>query len=211
MKNYLNGRAWIWMMMLVLSSCGSLEVQKRYHQGGFHISFGKAENNSLYAKRQQHILPKRVALKHSEPKSEVETAKPVKTDERKMEESAEFQFETKSESADAKPKDVVVSKKYPGHQKQSIFIHNQLKYNRIKHNQVNKDVPENSIVFVIYFLLCLVLPPLAYYLIKEDTDTMFWVCLLCYLFAFSWLAGFQFGLFGFISVVIAILSLLNKI
>lgn len=86
---------------------------------------------------------------------------------------------------------------------------------KIKQNQranavqaFNKDNPEEgSIRWFVYLLLCFLLPPLAYYLIKRQTDTMFWVCLLCFLLTSTFIGGFRYGLLGLISIVIALLTL----
>lgn len=72
----------------------------------------------------------------------------------------------------------------------------------------NNDNPqEGSIRWFVYLLLCFLIPPLAYYLIKRQTDTLFWVCLLCFLLTSTFLGGFQYGLLGLLSIVIALLTL----
>lgn len=72
----------------------------------------------------------------------------------------------------------------------------------------NKDNPEEgSIRWFIYLLLCFVLPPLAYYLIKREADTLFWVCFFCFLLTTTFFGGFRYGLLGLISIVIALLTL----
>jgi hypothetical protein len=72
----------------------------------------------------------------------------------------------------------------------------------------NKDNPEEgSIRWFIYLLLCFVLPPLAYYLIKRQTDTLFWVCFFCFLLTTTIFGGFRYGLLGLLSIVIALLTL----
>ena len=74
--------------------------------------------------------------------------------------------------------------------------------------KTDTDYPEEgSIRWFVYLFFCFLIPPLAYYLIKRKTDTMFWVCLLCYLLTSSFLGGFRYGLLGLISIVIALLTL----
>lgn len=75
-------------------------------------------------------------------------------------------------------------------------------------NKHTKDNPEEgSIQWFIYFLLCFLIPPLAYYLIKRTSDTLFWVCFICYLMTLSFFGGFRYGILGLLSIVIALLAL----
>lgn len=71
-----------------------------------------------------------------------------------------------------------------------------------------KDNPEEgSIRWFIYLILCFVLPPLAYYLIKRQTDILFWICFFCFLLTTTFFGGFRYGLLGLLSIVIALLTL----
>lgn len=76
--------------------------------------------------------------------------------------------------------------------------------------KAKKDVDTgNPLIWILLLILCFVIPPLAYFLIK-GTDTMFWICLLCFLIA---LYGFVLNLAfiaGVISIVIALLALLGS-
>ena len=66
---------------------------------------------------------------------------------------------------------------------------------------------EGSIRWFIYLILCFVLPPLAYYLIKRQTDILFWICFFCFLLTTTFFGGFRYGLLGLLSIVIALLTL----
>lgn len=74
--------------------------------------------------------------------------------------------------------------------------------------QPHKDNPdEGSLRWMLYLILCFLVPPLAYFLIKRQTDTLFWVCFFCYLLTITFFGGFRLGLLGLLSIVIALLTL----
>lgn len=75
-------------------------------------------------------------------------------------------------------------------------------------NHSGKDNPdEGSLRWFVYFILCFIIPPFAYFLVKRESDTLFWVCFICYLLAISFLGGFRYGILGLLSIVIALLAL----
>lgn len=74
--------------------------------------------------------------------------------------------------------------------------------------KTHKDNPdEGSLRWILYLILCFLIPPLAYFLIKRQTDTLFWVCFFCYLLTITFFGGFRLGLLGLLSIVIALLTL----
>jgi hypothetical protein len=196
-------------IVVVFSSCGSLDIQKRYHRRGFSISLRKTDkvDAQLISQKRLQTVKKPTILAN-----EAEVAS-LQNDNLQIEKSVELDFVPKiieSKKPELSSGNADISEK----KTKNMAAHQTLKkLERQKwiHKNKRQDVPDNDLLFIVYFILCLALPPLAYYLIKEDTDTLFWVCLLCYLFAFTWLTGFQFGLLGAASVVIAILALLKKI
>ena len=199
------------LILIVFSSCGSLDIQKRYHQRGFSISLRKPDKVDAQLISQKRLqVVKRPTVLTNQSKAKIAS---LQNDNLQIEKSVEMNFLPKiieSEKPRLSAGNADISEK----KTKNIAVHQTLKkVERQKwiHTDKRQDVPDNDLLFIVYFILCLALPPLAYYLIKEDTDTLFWVCLLCYLFAFTWLTGFQFGLLGAASVVIAILALLKKI
>lgn len=75
-------------------------------------------------------------------------------------------------------------------------------------NNSGKDNPdEGSLRWFVYLILCFIIPPFAYFLVKRESDTLFWVCFICYLLAISFLGGFRYGILGLLSIVIALLAL----
>jgi len=203
-------------ILIFFSSCASLGIEKRYHQGGFHLSFrkdgGKCETQCKAERKQRHTICKQADIKfdHSPLNEKVSTAGEEKSIGKNEELALAAAEETISRNpfhrkSEMKPRLMI---------QKPIQIKNKVA-EMAKKGLISKansaDVPDSDIQFILYLILCLVLPPLAYYLIKDETDTLFWICLLCFLFTFTWLGGFQLGLLGAISVIIAILALLNKI
>ncbi len=97
-------------------------------------------------------------------------------------------------------------------------LHTAQKTKNIKHHlrrsnttlvkKSGKDNPdEGSLRWFVYLVLCFIIPPFAYFLIKRESDTLFWVCFICYLLAISFLGGFRYGILGLLSIVIALLAL----
>ncbi|MEK0421233.1 MAG: hypothetical protein RLZZ161_1084 [Bacteroidota bacterium] len=79
-----------------------------------------------------------------------------------------------------------------------------------KRNTVKKDNPDaGSLRWFFYLILCFVIPPIAYFLIKRNTDNMFWICLICFLLTLSFFGGFNYGILGLVSILIALLALLE--
>lgn len=80
-------------------------------------------------------------------------------------------------------------------------------------NQTNnngKDNPDaGSLRWFFYLILCFAIPPIAYYLVKRETDNLFWICFLCFLLTLSMFGGFRYGILGLISIFIALLALLE--
>lgn len=199
-------------MAILFASCGSMEFEKRYHQGGFHLSFRKEGKNeqSIIRKsgQKKHIKVRKTEESYSE-QAETEVGATLTEI---FDNSTSISLQAKQEVNDDSKRSFHL-KKIPVAKQLSIAtqrINNNSNTKKVNSNST-KDVPEGDIMFILYFILCLVIPPLAYYLIKEQTDNWFWVCFLCFLLALSWLTGFSYGLLGIASVVIAILALLNKI
>jgi hypothetical protein len=197
---------WLFTVLILFSSCGSLGFEKRYHNGGFQISFRKAGNDKKIDANTTRKTPKTSIGQRQLPDAEIPAS---------IASSAEQKVAPSIESPEIDATKSAVNKNQVTGIPHSIqtfkLAEKAMKSESTKVKAQRSDIPQNDIIFILYFILCLAIPPLAYYLIKEDTDTLFWICLLCYLFTFTWLTGFQFGLLGIVSVVIALLALLNKI
>lgn len=77
------------------------------------------------------------------------------------------------------------------------------------HTTAPKETNESAIGFILLFILCFIIPPLAYIIHKKQTDGWFWLDLILFLFAISYVFGFTLGLAGLASVVIALLALFD--
>jgi len=77
----------------------------------------------------------------------------------------------------------------------------------LANNSVKDNPDEGSLRWFVYLILCFIIPPFAYFLVKRESDTLFWVCFICYLLAISFLGGFRYGILGLLSIVIALLAL----
>jgi hypothetical protein len=197
-------------ILLTMGACGSLEITRRYHNRGFQIGFAQRD-------KKNHALPKH-EKRINNPKISRDFSSVSQTPSKSEEgETLVSERQTSPAFADLELKATTPSVKTALTAKKQ-FIH----YGKIHQNnaekQVNKplkkmapqDNPdEGSIKWILYLILCIFIPPLAYYLIKRSADTLFWICLICFLFAFTLFGGSRIGLLGLISIVIALLALFN--
>lgn len=207
------------LAVLALSSCGTVGITKRYHNGGFHIDLGRGGESSdaIVAKRE-----KRKGNPSADKHQPVSTAQSnagtgaddvlvtnlpeINAPEEAVQNTEEIRNSNNSSPAVLLNKDQLKSPKNG--------LLNQIrtvsKIKKAAKASSRADVPDDSIMWILYLILCFVLPPLAYYLIRRETDTLFWICLICFLLWGSWFFGFSYGLLGLISVIIALLALLGS-
>lgn len=199
------------IILITMGACGSLEITRRYHNSGFHIGFAQRDKNN-------YPLPKHD--KRTNPKTTKETPSMSQNPTQQMVEEAEILVsatQTNPAFADgAVNANMPSSKTLLTAKKQLIQYSNihqktgEKQVNKSLKMQAPKDNPEEgSLRWILYLILCIFIPPLAYYLIKESADTLFWICLICFLFAFTLFGGSNIGLLGLISIVIALLALFN--
>jgi hypothetical protein len=198
-------------ILLTMGACGSLEITRRYHNRGFQIGFAQRDKkNHALPKREKNINPKISSnvpsMNQSQSQPMVEEAETLVSERQTSPAFADLELKSTTPSV----KTALTAKKQ--------FIH----YGKIHQNNAEKQVKqsfkkmapqdnpdEGSIKWILYLILCIFIPPLAYYLIKRSADTLFWICLICFLFAFTLFGGSRIGLLGLISIVIALLALFN--
>lgn len=78
-----------------------------------------------------------------------------------------------------------------------------------KHNPNESNA--EGILFILLFILCFLIPPLAYFLATGDTGTWFIIDLLLFIFGLTWFVGVRYGLAGLLSIVIALLGLFGML
>jgi len=204
------------LALLVVSSCGTISVTKRYHNRGFHLDLSRGGNDNQVAK----ASVKKRSIK-------AEAATPVVAE---IEESSEIvttevgNIESANTSVSSIPADVKETKanNHAVKSKTSVKIAGLLKSaiksetgimktaaKSVKAKEL-KDAPDGTVMWILYLILCFIIPPLAYYLITRETDALFWICLICFLLWGSYFVGIKFGLLGLISVIIALLALLGS-
>ncbi len=184
--------------VLSLAACKTATVSERGMQGG--ASFGSPTSDFSYPSRSKTAPLTGDFNRFTESKDTAESINPpseknVKTEIKGIKQLKNL-AKIEQENHSALPLSML-----PGQYKL-------VKYKNHMTGLPSKDHPnEGSIRWFIYFLLCFLIPPLAYYLIKQTSDTLFWVCLICYLMTLSFFGGFRYGILGLLSIVIALLAL----
>lgn len=202
-----------------LASCGTVGITRRYHNSGFQISLNRGGNNGDQqpVKKQRErmavkneIANNELAAVAEEPVSAALPAEVV---------SPDVQV-TEGIAAAPATGEKVTLKNARTAMKAVKVVKAEMK--NLKAGQQQKkaldaktdmqDVPDNPIMWILLFILCFIIPPLAYYLIRGEADLLFWICLICYLLAFgAFGVGFGTGgLVGLISVIIALLALFGS-
>lgn len=211
------------LAVLALSSCGTVGITKRYHNRGFHIDFGRGGEST------DAVAAKREKRKSNPSADNQQSSSTVQSNADADSDAEDFSVTAIAETDGTAPSATVESfaettnsgssttdhiKKENGKHTPKTGLLGQVKrVSKIKQAvkaSSGADVPDDSVMWILYLILCFVLPPLAYYLIRRETDTLFWICLICFLLWGSWFFGFSYGLLGLISVIIALLALLGS-
>lgn len=204
------------LALLVVSSCGTISVTKRYHNRGFHLDLSRGGNDNQVAKTS--VKKRSIKAEAANPVvAEIEESSEIVTTEGGNIESANTSVsstpadvnETKANSHVVKSKtNVKIAKLLKSALKpQKEIVKTAAKSVKTKEH---KDAPDGTVMWILYLILCFIIPPLAYYLITRETDALFWICLICFLLWGSYFVGVKLGLLGLISVIIALLALLGS-
>lgn len=199
---------------MLLASCGTVSITRRYHRGGFQIEFNRNGDDAAGAAGRTATKKHQAApMQQEEQSADIEYAN-VPAD------APVYIGEPESTTIQptAEPKQIQKVVSATGSRKNGLTwlngmtkkqVKQHIKSNAAKNN--TQDVPDGTLMWIIYLILCFIIPPLAYYLITRETDTLFWICLLFFLLAGSYLIGIKIGwILGVISVVIALLALLGS-
>lgn len=181
-------------LLLTVTACSTVKVAERGMDGG--ALFGTASNSRT--------------VKNSTVAADAETEMHTRIEQRRIN-VEKNSVEVTHESQQLKP---LLTSKPAGKVPETKLIKTARKITKKLASQkapyaiLHKDNPEEgSIRWFIYLLLCFIIPPFAYYLIKRESDTPFWICFFCFLLVLSFVGGFSYGLLGLLSIVIALMAL----
>ena len=203
-----------------LASCGTVSITKRYHRGGFQIEFNRNDDDverqvagKPRTKKQSEIVSNEVVTPG--PKEPYAAIESESEEEPVIEKN---QPEAASISVDKQTYQVIPQK---GHALKTMMAVKKvsqqylqpLKKSLKKNTSSPQDAPDGPLMWLLFLVLCIFLPPLAYILIREEADTLFWICLLAWLIFVGWLFNVP-GLISFlcwiVSIGIALLALLGS-
>lgn len=202
-----------------LASCGTVGITRRYHNSGFQISLNRGGNDAdqqpVKKQRERTAVKNEIAINESAAVAD----EPVISESRNESIPADVQV---SEGIAASPAngEKITLKNARTAMKAVKAVKTEMKSLKAEQQQKKsvdaksdmQDAPDNPIMWILLFILCFIIPPLAYYLIRREADLLFWICLICYLLA-AGAFGLGFGtggLVGLISVIIALLALFGS-
>lgn len=204
---------------MLLASCGTVSITKRYHRGGFQIEFNRNGDDAVQVagkartKKQADVIAGQTITPDTK---EPYTAIGSEPDEALVTETK--QIEARPAGID-KPNAQIIAPK--GHALKTMMAvkkvsqqHLQpLKKSLKKNSSSPQDAPDRLLLWLLFLILCIVLPPLAYILIREEADTLFWICLIAWLIFVGWIFNVP-ALISFlswiVSVAIALLALFGS-
>jgi len=185
-------------VFFAFTACNSVRVAERGMEGG--ASFGTSSKRSF---GKNHVIPN--ATKGKNNHSDFNLI--AYTDDLPTEKTKTANNEQQSWKQIPTEKPVEKTNLHTA-QKTKNIKHHLRRSNTTLVKKSGKDNPdEGSLRWFVYLVLCFIIPPFAYFLIKRESDTLFWVCFICYLLAISFLGGFRYGILGLLSIVIALLAL----
>lgn len=184
-------------IVLSLVACKTTTIAERGMQGG--ASFGSSSSDFSYPSRSKTVSSPDEGIQSPEEKNSIVVYIPSG----KIEKFESHGIKQQKSNGRLNQKNIASVAANALHRNSTI---NKNRSNQTSLNP-NDNPSEGSIRWFVYFLLCFLIPPLAYFLIKRSSDTMFWVCLICYLLTLSLFGGFRYGILGLLSIVIALLAL----
>jgi len=184
--------------LFALTACNTVKIVDRGMEGG--ASFGMSSKNRTVKK---YTIPNATNVKTNQTDFTTNSF----TNELPTEKATEADNEQRSVRQIPTEKSVKTTIQRTAKKTKEIK-HNLLHAKSTLANKSVKDNPdEGSLRWFVYLILCFIIPPFAYFLVKRESDTLFWVCFICYLLAISFLGGFRYGILGLLSIVIALLAL----
>lgn len=198
MKKIKSGSIFLLVTLFVVSSCS---IEKRVHRSGYHISWKNSQSNHQKSDKEQLLVVDHVSQEENQ---DVEKMSKLKT--------KELRYETSKKELvpEGRTKIIAVNNESQSdNESNNIFINTfndsetalvnealetvnnpEVQFNSERSNTGNGT--QDEVMFILLVLLCLIIPPLAVYLITEDLKLTLISLVLTILF---WIPGVIFAFY----------------
>lgn len=199
MKNIKLFFAFVLTTLFIVSSCS---IERRVHQPGYHISWKNSQSNNQKSDNEQLVAASETSKEEVKTVDKISTLKSRKVSntvsKKKLITNNETEKVAANEGSKVTQKNssssslIIYEDKKDSKENEAFETQEKVNVNQNAERTNNNTGSQDDVMFILLILLCLIIPPLAVFLITEDLKLTLISLLLSLLF---WLPGVIFAFY----------------